>query len=58
MWRGESSECGKGKDKGGTRVLGQEDKKWLPYLISPIENHVLVILKDVGDHLRPRHALI
>lgn len=58
MWQGEFNECGKSKDKGVTRVLEQEDKKGLPYLISCIEIHVLVILKDVGDHLRPRHVLI
>lgn len=58
MWKGEFSECGKSKDKGVRRVLGQEDEKWLPYLISHIENHVLVILPDMGEHLRPSHALI
>lgn len=58
MWQGEFNECGKSKGKGVTRVLEQEDKKGLPYLISCIEIHVLVILKDVGDRLRPRHVLI
>lgn len=57
MWNWGFSECGKSKDKGVRRVLGQQDKKWPPYFISCIENHVLIILKGVGDHLRPRHAL-
>lgn len=52
-WKGEFNEYGESKDKGVRRILGQGDKKWLHYLISCIENCILVILKYVGDHLRP-----
>lgn len=53
-WKGEFNECGESKNKGVRGILGQGNKKWLHYLISCIENCVLVILKYVGDHLRPR----
>lgn len=43
---------GKSKNKGGKRVLGQGNKECLPYLISRVENCVLVVLNYVGDHLR------